>query len=134
MDTAFRGNAAMYRAVTNPAWWHAGYWRIILGEACTGGLLGLGAISLWRHRYASGEVFGEAKRLVIVGAALGFLVWFFGFMVVGGEWFLMWQSKAWNGQEAAFRFYAAILGVLLFVNQQDGDLIPAPVKAPRRER
>lgn len=35
-------------------------------------------------------------------------------MVVGGEWFLMWQSHQWNGQEAAFKFYMAILGVLIF--------------------
>jgi predicted small integral membrane protein len=43
-------------------------------------------------------------------------------MVVGGEWFAMWQSKTWNGQEAAFRFYCAVLGVLVFVNQRDEDL------------
>ncbi|MDQ7978106.1 DUF2165 family protein [Paraburkholderia sp. SARCC-3016] len=35
----------------------------------------------------------------------------------------MWQSKIWNGQEAAFRFYVAIAGVLIFVNQRDDDLV-----------
>jgi Predicted small integral membrane protein (DUF2165) len=40
-------------------------------------------------------------------------------MVVGGEWFAMWQSKLWNGQEAAFRFYVTLLGVLIFVGQED---------------
>jgi predicted small integral membrane protein len=35
----------------------------------------------------------------------------------------MWQSKAWNGQEAAFRFYMALLAVLVFVNQKDEDLV-----------
>ena len=43
-------------------------------------------------------------------------------MVVGGEWFAMWQSKTWNGQEAAFRFYMTLLAVLIFVNQTDGEL------------
>ena len=52
----------------------------------------------------------DAKRFVYVATALGFLVWFLGFMVIGGEWFAMWQSQTWNGQEAAFRFYAAVLG------------------------
>jgi predicted small integral membrane protein len=52
-------------------------------------------------------------------SALAFLVWFFGFMVVAGEWFAMWQSATWNGQEAAFRFYVA---VLIFINQLDVDL------------
>ncbi|MBV8119353.1 MAG: DUF2165 family protein [Alphaproteobacteria bacterium] len=53
---------------------------------------------------------------------IGFVVWFFGFMVVGGEWFAMWQSAKWNGQEATFRFYLTILAVLLYVNQADRDL------------
>lgn len=43
-------------------------------------------------------------------------------MAIGGEWFQMWQSKAWNGQQPAFRFYLTILTVLIFVNQPDGDL------------
>ncbi|MGA7546377.1 MAG: DUF2165 family protein, partial [Methyloceanibacter sp.] len=52
------------------------------------------------------------------------------FMVVAGEWFAMWESQTWNGQEAAFRFYMAVLAVLLFVNQTDGDL--PKVEARRR--
>ena len=63
--------------------------------------------------------FHHAKRFVYVGAGLGFLVWFFGFMVVAGEWFAMWQSPSWNGQEAAFRVYMPILAVLIYVNQRD---------------
>ncbi len=59
---------------------------------------------------------------MIAGATVGFMVWFFGFMVIGAEWFVMWQSKTWNGQEAAFKFYMAILGVLIFVNQRDAEL------------
>jgi predicted small integral membrane protein len=27
------------------------------------------------------------------------------FLSVGAEWFLMWQSKLWNGQDAAFRMF-----------------------------
>jgi predicted small integral membrane protein len=42
-----------------------------------------------------------------------------GFMVLGGEWFQMWQSPQWNGQEAAFRFYLTILAVLIFAMQKD---------------
>ena len=71
----------------------------------------------------SGPGFNQAKRFAIIGATMGFLVWFFGFMVVGGEWFAMWQSQTWNGQDAAFKFYVAILGVLIYVNQPDGDLV-----------
>ena len=71
---------------------------------------------------------------MIAAATLAFLVWFFGFMVVAGEWFAMWQSQTWNGQEAAFRFYMAVLGVLIFVCLPDGDLGPPPRATPKRRR
>jgi predicted small integral membrane protein len=45
---------------------------------------------------------------------LGFLLWFFGFIVIGGEWFCMWQSEQWNGIGAAFRFVVIIMFTLLF--------------------
>jgi predicted small integral membrane protein len=93
-----------------------------VGEALSGIALVVATISLARRLRSDGVRFNHAKRLVIIGAALGFLVWFFGFMVVGGEWFSMWQSPMWNGQEAAFRFYMTILAVLIFVNQPDGEL------------
>jgi len=122
MDTTFPGNALTWRAITNPLMWHAVYWAIILGEALTCIAFAAGAVELLRALRAGAERFNRGKRFVFVGVALGFLVWFFGFMVVGGEWFAMWQSQTWNGQEAAFRFYAALLGVAVFVNQQDCDL------------
>ncbi|HVI54937.1 MAG TPA: DUF2165 domain-containing protein [Luteibacter sp.] len=122
MDTTFPGNALSGRALTQPWMWHAGYVAIIVGEAATGLLLLLGSIVLWRARRQSASAFQAAKRWVIAGCGLGFVLWFLGFMVVGGEWFAMWQSKVWNGQEAAFRFYMAIVGVLVFVNQADGEV------------
>jgi hypothetical protein len=36
-------------------------------------------------------------------------------LVVAGEYLAMWQSRSWNGQEAAFRFTMVILGVLIFL-------------------
>ncbi|PWJ76942.1 putative small integral membrane protein [Pseudaminobacter salicylatoxidans] len=122
MDTTFPGNALMYRSITNPALWTAGYWLIIAGEALTCILFLIAAWRLWQARMASGAVFNQAKRFVVVAATVGFLVWYFGFMVIGGEWFAMWQSQTWNGQEAAFKFYMTILAVLIFVNQPDGDI------------
>ncbi|MGD9502751.1 MAG: DUF2165 family protein [Methyloceanibacter sp.] len=126
MDTTFPGNALMYRAITDPVLWRAAYAAIIAAEGVAGILLLAGAIRLIRLRNAPGAAFNQGKTLVIAGCLLAFLVWFFGFMVVGGEWFAMWQSKDWNGQEAAFRFYMAVLGVLIFVSLPDGDLTAPP--------
>lgn len=126
MDTTFPGNALMYRSVTDPALWHLAYAVIILGEGLTCAAFAVATVELVRASRRDAARFNRGKRFVFVGAALGFLVWFLGFMVVGGEWFAMWQSKTWNGQQSAFRFYVTLLGVLIFVSQDDSELRPSP--------
>ncbi|WP_112322237.1 DUF2165 family protein [Oceanibium sediminis] len=123
MDTTFEGNAAMYRAITSPTLWHAGYWIIILGEGLTSLAFLIAGLKMLSARGASAQEFQRAKSWTAIGATLGFLVWFVGFMTVGAEWFLMWQSQIWNGQQAAFRFYITILAVLIFVMQRDEDTV-----------
>ena len=119
MDTTFPGNALRNRAIDSPAIWTLAYWSIIAAEAAVALTLGLGAFRLFAARHAPAATFNAAKQFVVIGVGLGFLLWFGGFMVVGGEWFAMWQSKTWNGQQAAFRFYMTLLAVLIFVNQPD---------------
>ena len=96
MDTTFPGNSLMYRAITNPTLWHIGYRIIIISEGLTGLAFALQAVELARDLRSDAATFNRSKRFVFVGGGLGFLVWFFGFMVVGGEWFAMWQSSLWN--------------------------------------
>lgn len=122
MDTTFPGNALMYRSITSPFVWNLAYWLIILGEGITCILFLVASWRLWNARNGSAAAFNAAKSGVVFAATMGFLVWFLGFMVIGGEWFAMWQSKSWNGQDAAFKFYITILAVLIFVNQPDHEL------------
>jgi predicted small integral membrane protein len=119
MDTTFADNQAMYRAITTPWLWHLAYAAIILTEAATAGCFLYGAYRLWSARNAAAAEFERAKEPVVLGTALAFALWFVGFMVIGGEWFLMWQSSEWNGQEAAFRFYMTALAVLIFVKMPE---------------
>ncbi|MBQ0816689.1 MAG: DUF2165 domain-containing protein [Methyloceanibacter sp.] len=142
MDTTFSGNALMYRSITHPVLVQVAYGVIIVAEAAVGLLFLAGSIRLWQTRAAPAVLFNQAKGLFVAGCLLAFLVWFFGFMVIAGEWFAMWQSATWNGQDAAFRFYVTVLAVLIFVNQPDGDLThanpisvrakPAPKRQPGR--
>jgi predicted small integral membrane protein len=122
MDTTFPENSLLYRRITSPTLWNLAYWLIILGEGLTSLTLALAAFALMRRLRSNGAEFDRGKRFIFIGSTVGFLVWFFGFMVVAGEWFAMWESRSWNGQEAAFRFYMTILAVLIFVSQSDGDL------------
>lgn len=121
MDTTFPGNVLMGRAITSPTLWTLAYWLIIAGEAATGLVLAFGSLRLVLCVRGPAALFNAAKPAVAFGIGLGFLVWFTGFSVVGGEWFAMWQSKEWNGVPSAFRFIATLLLVLIFVMQPDGD-------------
>ena len=95
---------------------------IIAAELLTGVLCLLGAWRCGTRAPISPREFNAAKDIAIAGLVLGFALWFFGFMVVGGEWFQMWQSQTWNGQEAAFRFIGCIAFVLIFLAQKDDEL------------
>jgi len=119
MDTTFPGNAGMYRAVRAPILHKAFFAAIIGWEALCCALIGAGSLRLWRARSAPAADWRAAKRLASVGLTAGLFLWYFVFITAGGEWFLMWQSRAWNGLEAAFRLFA-IMGIsLLFLNQAD---------------
>jgi predicted small integral membrane protein len=67
----------------------------------------------------SAEAFGRTKNLAIAALTLSLLMWSVAFLSVGGEWFLMWQSKSWNGQDAAFRMFTVNGIVLLLVALKD---------------
>jgi predicted small integral membrane protein len=122
MDTVFPTSTLTWRAITSPVLHHAAYALIIAAELATGALCVVGARRLWQARRATAEAFNAAKDIAVAGLATGFALWFFGFMTVGGEWFQMWQSATWNGQEAAFRFIGCIGIVLLFLNQRDDEI------------
>lgn len=115
MDTTFESSRLRSRAVLDPFWWRAAYALIILGEAVMGVLFLVGAARLLGALRAPAARFDAAKSWAISGATLGFALWFGGFMLVGGEWFQMWQSAQWNGQEAAFRFYMPLMVGLVFI-------------------
>jgi predicted small integral membrane protein len=122
MDTIFPDSKIMYRSVTDPLWWTICYSLIIATQIVCGGLFLAGAIRMWQARAAAAADFHRAKTYAIAGCLLAFLLWFFVFMVIAGEWFAMWQSKTYNAQQASFRFYVTVLAVLIFLNQRDDNL------------
>jgi predicted small integral membrane protein len=121
MDTTFPGNKLLWRAITSDWVHHAAYAFIIVSELVVGLLCMVGARHLFAARARPATEFNQSKALAIAGIAAGFGLYFFGFLVIGGEWFQMWQSATWNGQEAAFRFAAVFGLVLIYVTIEDGD-------------
>lgn len=121
MDTTFPGNKLLWRAITNDRVHHAAYGFIIVSELMVGLLCIAGAWQLFVARARPAAEFNKVKAMAVAGIAAGFGLYFFGFLVIGGEWFQMWQSATWNGQEAAFRFAAMFGLVLIYVTIEDGD-------------
>ena len=121
MDSTFAGNHGMWRAINSPAVHTAFYVSIIAWEALTMLLCWWGAARMLRAFNAHAAEFDRAKGLAIAALTLSLLMWLIAFLSVGGEWFLMWQSKTWNGQDAAFRMFTVVGIVLLLVAQPDAE-------------
>ncbi|MFF4815527.1 DUF2165 domain-containing protein [Kitasatospora sp. NPDC001309] len=96
MDTTFRDRDLMWRSITSPGLQNAAYVAIIAWEALSALALTAGTLAWWLRPEA-------ARRLSTLGLLLMLLLFGAGFIGIGGEWFAMWQSKAWNGLDAAIR-------------------------------
>jgi predicted small integral membrane protein len=119
MDSTFPGNRGMWRAINTP-WIHtAFYLSIIAWEFVAMILCWWGGVRLARVFSAPDAEFQRAKTVAIAGLTVGLLQWLVAFLSIGGEWFLMWQSKSWNGQDAAFRNFVVVGIVLLLLTQPE---------------
>jgi predicted small integral membrane protein len=121
MDSTFPSSHAHWRAIGSPAVHVAFYVGIIAWEAAIALLLWIGSVRMLRGLRAPAAVFNAAKRVPVLGLTLSLLMWLVAFLCVGGEWFLMWQSQTWNGQQEAFRMFVVVALVLLIVMHADGD-------------
>ncbi len=124
MDTTFPGNHGMWRALTSPAAAYSFYIAIIVWEIVTAILLWWGCAALLRAMRCPATNFEAAKRMPIIALTLSLLMWLVAFISVGGEWFLMWQSQGWNGEETAFRDFTIVGIVLLAFMFPERDVQP----------
>ena len=124
MDTTFPGNhgnvAGSHVVSRRPFVLHRHY--------CVGDRDGDSAVvglpgTITRHRRPAMN-FEAAKRIPVIALTLSLLMWLVAFISVGGEWFLMWQSHAWNGEETAFRDFTMVGIVLLIVMFPERDVQP----------
>jgi predicted small integral membrane protein len=56
-------------------------------------------VRLLKSYRADGAQFAAALNVAMVALTTSLLMWLVAFLAVGGEWFLMWQSKMeWSGR------------------------------------
>jgi predicted small integral membrane protein len=102
----------MWRAMTAPWAQTAIYIAIIAWEWRTTIVL-IAATAMWFRARRHGH-YRSARRVSTVGLLMIVILFFGGFIVIGGEWFQMWRSEAWNGIDAAFRnTMVALAGLVL---------------------
>jgi predicted small integral membrane protein len=119
MDTTFPGNHSLWRAIRAP-WIHVAFYiGILLWELANAVLVWWGAARMLRARRAPAAEFRSAIRFTQGALAFSLMLWLVAFLAVGGEWFLMWQSPAWNGQQAAARNFAVAGLVMLLIGQPE---------------
>jgi len=114
MDSTSPGNHGMWRALNSPAWHTAFYVAVIGWESVVMLLCWAASWRMARQLSASGTSFDRAKQPAVAALTLALLMWIVAFLSIGGEWFLMWQSKTWNGQDAAFRMFT-VIGIILIL-------------------
>lgn len=87
------------------------YVVIIAGETLSGALLLYGGVRGLARRRAH-TAWEHAQRPVFAGVLVGLLVFFLGFMVIGGNWFVMYLNDKWNGMDPAFQNTVMLLFTL----------------------
>ena len=77
-----------------------------------------GGILLFLRRNDAAR-FNRAKIWGFAAYGLGFLIWYLGFVIIGSEWFAMWQSSSWNGKDTAMNISMlwGVFAVLLAMNE-----------------
>jgi predicted small integral membrane protein len=108
----------MWRAIENGTLHDIAYIGVIIWESLTALVL-LGSMVFWasgqRDDYARARAASTIGLLMLVALFMG------GFIAIGGEWFQMWKSQAWNGLDPAFRnsVLAMIALVVLHLPSKD---------------
>ncbi|WP_097274196.1 DUF2165 domain-containing protein [Streptomyces sp. TLI_55] len=110
MDTTFKDDDLMWRAVTSKGLQDAAYVAIIVWETVAALVLIYGTWLYARRDDLRG------RRFATYGLLMVMLLFGAGFIAIGGEWFSMWQSEDWNGLDAALRVFV-LSGVVLIVVQ-----------------
>ncbi len=116
MDTIFPGSQVYYRHIDNGFLFHAAYIGVIAMEAAMAFCCIKGSWLLFKNLKADAAAFHASKNWAVAGITIGIVIWFFGFEVVGGEWFAMWQSHIWNGLAAAERIVSFLVLILILLH------------------
>lgn len=114
MDTTFPDSNLHWRAITDPSLQTFAYYLIIATQVVTALTLWIGVFRLLANSREP-KKFAAARSTAVVGLTLGFLLYLVGFVVVGSEWFAMWQSDTMSGNARAALAFSSTIALVLIV-------------------
>ena len=98
-----------WRAIHNETVQRLFYLFIIIFEFTTAVVCSIGALKLF---------YQQTKTWALCGLTLGIILYFGGFVIIGGEWFLMWQFKLSDPYIKALIYSIFFLLVIIIVRQE----------------
>ncbi|WP_419833268.1 DUF2165 family protein [Endozoicomonas atrinae] len=116
MDSLPQDSSHHWRSIQLPQLHHVAYLFIIILQLLSSALCWKGFLQFLRHTNRESVI--SARQTSSLGLVLAFGIWFGGFFVIGGEWFLAWQTP-WGGLSSASRILIAIGVTLIFINLPD---------------
>ena len=119
MEDTFSKERNGWRSINSIFFHHVLFILIVVWELSIAVIIWIGSLKMIIKFRATLIEFKNAKKYTCFGLALGVLLWFTVFITIGGEWFLMWQSKNWNAQNTAFFLTCCFLLFLILFNQED---------------
>jgi predicted small integral membrane protein len=119
METTFNDDDVMWRAIENDTLANIAYVGIIVWETLAAIVLWWGVVRLIQG-FRDGDWHG-ARSTAGLGLVMMMILFAFGFITVGGEWFSMWQSSTFNGLDPALQNFimAGVTMILLHLPSRD---------------
>lgn len=108
------GSGFEWRAI-DAQWFHVvAFVGVIVFETLTGLLL---AYAAYRGLRANDDrdAWAHAQRSTFLGMTTGLLIFFLGFITIGGNWFVMYLNSKWNGLDPAFQNSVMTMFMAVFV-------------------
>ena len=127
MDTTFNDEDVMWRAIGSSAVQNLAYLLIIAWEVLIAAVL-IWAFVAWVGALRAGGGYDRPRRLSTLGWVMILLLFAGGFIVIGGEYFQMWQSEDWNGLDPALQnvVIAGLALIIAHLPSRDWDTDRAP--------
>ncbi len=116
MDALPQDSPHHWRSIQTPLLHHTAYLFIIILQLLSSALCWKGFLQFLRHTDRESVI--SARQTSNLGLVLAFGIWFGGFFVIGGEWFLAWQTP-WGALASASRIMIAVGLTLIFINLPD---------------